>query len=134
MTTKPITTMQFIGGTALISIGFVCLMATQGKPIFLFTFPVLVAHLFVMSSDECRRPLTRSQLLVALGVVFATAAVIWWAAAHRTPEFDSWGRSFIDSFSHPIVAVPLWLGLLFLGYRRWRMKPPLKDGTTHERE
>ncbi len=134
MTIQPITTKQFIGSSVLITIAFTFLMVTQGRFSVLFTLPLMTATFVIMPPDVRKRSLRRGQLVGALAAVAATAALIWWLISHRTPETDSWGRSLLNAFSHPLVAIPIWLGFLFLGYRRWRMKPPLKDGLTHGRE
>jgi hypothetical protein len=127
MTLHPITTKQFIAWAVLITLAFVLLVINQGRFVFLFIFPVQIANFVIMPSDAHKRPLTPRQALGVLGVVLATFALIWWLSTHATPERDAWMRSFLDSFSSPIVAVPLWLLFLYLGYRRWRLKPPLKE-------
>lgn len=134
MPLQPITTKQFIGSAVLVTLAFVFLVVNQGRFAVLFTTPLLIATFVIMPRETSKRPVTRSQLLAVLGVVVATAAFIWWTATHPTPESDAWSRSLLDFFSSPIVAVPLWLGFLFLGYRRWRVKPPPSDAPTHGHE
>ena len=127
MTLTPITTKQFIGVTVLITIAFGCLVYTQGKIIPLFNLPLLISMFVMMPSDISKRPLTRTNLIAVLTGLLLAAAFIWWCFTHRTPESEASGRSFIDSFSHPAVAVPLWLAFVYIFYRRWRVKPPLRE-------
>ena len=122
MTNSPISTKQFVWWVVLVTIGFTFLILTHGVPSFLFTFPLLAASFVIMPAADRKRPLTRSQLLGALAVVLATAGLIWWCIAHRTEASQSWGRSLIDFYSQPIVAVPIWVIFMYLGYRRWRIR------------
>lgn len=129
MTHKPITTKQFIVWAVLITVVFVLYVATEGKIPFLSLLPA--AFFVIMPPETSKQPVTLRQVLLVLGGVAAMAALIWWFVTHPTPKRDSWARSLLDSFSHPIVAVPLWLLFLYLGYRRWRMKPPRKEDPRH---
>lgn len=134
MKPPPITTKQFITWSVLITLAFVFLIITHGRPAFLFIFPLLIATFVVMPSDDSKQPLTLRQALLVLGGVVAIAAFIAWCVTHPTPMSDASAHSLSDSFSHPAVAVPLWLLFLYLGYRRWRMKPPLQEAATHDHE
>lgn len=134
MTHQPITTKQFIASSVLITLAFALLVLNQGRFTFLFIFPLQIATFVVMPSDDSKQPLTLRQALAVLGIVLGIIAVIWWLSTHATPESDAWARSFGHAFCHPLVAVPLWLFFLYLGYRRWRMKPPLKEVATNEHE
>lgn len=134
MTRHPITTKQFIVWAVLITLAFILLVINQGRFSFLFIFPVQIANFVIMPSDVHKRPLTTRQALQVLGVVLATFALIWWLATHGTPESDAWARSLGHAFRHPGVAVPLWLLFLYLGYRRWRVKPPRKEAAPHDHE
>jgi len=124
---NPITTKQFIASSVLVTLAFAFLIINQGRFSVLFTTPLLIATFVTMPSEVHRRPVTRGQLLLVLGGVAAIAAFIAWCVTHPTPKSDASAHSLSDSFSHPAVAVPLWLLFLYLGYRRWRMKPPLKE-------
>lgn len=126
MTLHPITTKQFIVWAGLVTLAFVFLVINQGRPPFLFSFPLLIASFVIMPSEVRKQPVTLRHLLMALGAVFATAAFIWWAVTHHTPESDARDRSLGVFISHPGVAVTWWLLFLYLGYRRWRVKPPRK--------
>ena len=126
MKRNPITTKQFIASSVLITLAFVFLINQRTLP-FLFIIPLQTATFLIMPSEVHRRPVTRGQLLLVLGGVAAIAAFIAWCVTHPTPKSDASAHSLSDSFSHPAVAVPLWLLFLYLGYRRWRMKPPLKE-------
>ena len=134
MTVHPITTKQFIAWSVLITLAFALLVINQGSFSFLFIFPVQIANFVMMPSDDHKRPLTPRQVLGVLGVVLAIVAVIVWLSTHGTPERDEWARSVGHAFRHPGVAVPLWLLSLYLGYRRWRVKPPLKESAPHSDE
>lgn len=134
MTHQPITTKQFIASSVLITLAFVCLVITHGRFSVLFTTPLIIATFVTMPAEVHRRPVTRGQLLLVLGGVAATAAFIAWCVKHPTPMSDASAHSLTDSYSHPAVAVPLWLLFLYLGYRRWRMKPPLKEAAPHDPE
>jgi|GEM_PF-4348583 len=125
MTHKPITTKQFIAWAVLITVVFVLYVDTEGKIPFLSLLPV--AFFVIMPPETSKQPMTLRQLLLVLGGVAAMAAFIWWTVSHHTPESDARDRSLLDSFSHPVVAVHLWLFFLYLGYRRWRVKPPRKE-------
>jgi hypothetical protein len=135
MTPQPFTTTRFIVWAVLVTLGFAFLLATQGRPIVPFLLPLQIATFVVMPqairNARHKRPLTLIQGLLVLGAVAVAAALIWWLV-HRPTTSDEWGRSLLDSFSHPMVAVPLWIGFLYLGYRRWRMKPPLQEGLGQE--
>lgn len=134
MTLHPITTKQFIAWSVLITLAFALLVINQGSFSFLFIFPVQIANFVMMPSDDHKRPLTRRQTLQVVGVLLAIFAVIGWLSTHSTPERDAWYRSLGHAFRHPIVAVPLWLLFLYLGYRRWRVQPPLKEAAPHDPE
>lgn len=134
MKLHPITTKQFIAWAVLITLAFILLVTNQGRFAFLFIFPVQIANFVIMPSDDRKRPLTLRQLLLVLSGVAAMAAFIWWAVTHHTPESDARDRSFGVFIRHPGVAVPLWLLCLYLGYRRWRVKPPLKEAAAHDPE
>lgn len=127
-TLQSLSTKQFIGGTVLVTIAFALLMVNQGKLSALFSFPLLIANFVMMPPDIRKRPITRNDLLISLAAVLATAAFIAWCISHPTPSSDSSARSF----SHPTVAVPLSLGFVYLLYRRWCVKPPLKDDLPSE--
>ncbi|MCX6848116.1 MAG: hypothetical protein NTY98_04280 [Verrucomicrobia bacterium] len=130
MTHKPITTKQFIAWAVLITVVFVLYVATEGKIPFLSLLPV--AFFVIMPPETSKQPMTLRQALIVLGGVAAMAAFIWWTVTHHTPESDAWARSFGVFIRHPGVAVPLWLLFLYLGYRRWRAKPPLKEAALQE--
>lgn len=132
MTHKPITTKQFIAWAVLITVVFVLYVATEGKIPFLSLLPM--AFFVIMPPETSKQPVTLRQVLLVLGGVAAMAALIWWFVTHPTPGSDAWSRSLSHAFSHPIVAVPLWLLCLYLGYRRWRAKPPLKEAAPHDQE
>lgn len=134
MKRQPITTKQFITWSVLITLAFAFLIINQGRFSVLFTTPLLIATFVTMPSDDSKRPLTLRQALLVLGGVVAIAAFIAWCVTHPTPKSDASAHSLSDSFSHPAVAVPLWLLFLYLGYRRWRMKPPLKEAAPHEQK
>jgi hypothetical protein len=127
MKLHPITTKQFTAWAVLITLAFILLVNNQGRFAFLFIFPLQIATFVTLPSDVHKRPLTRRQTLQVVGVVLAIFAVIGWLSTHSTPERDAWYRSLGHAFRHPGVAVPLWLLFLYLGYRRWRAKPPLKE-------
>jgi hypothetical protein len=122
MKLTPITTKQFVWSTVFITIGFGFLMLTNGRGSFLFTGPLLAAMFMTMPAADRNRPLTRNQLLAALGAMIATAALIWWCVTHRNPNRDSWGSSFVELYSRPALAIPFWLLFVILGFRRWRMR------------
>lgn len=118
MPLKRITTRQFIAWSVLITVVFAVHVASQGRIPVLGMLPLVMWA--IMPPETSKRPVTRNQLLAVLGWLLAMAAFIWWVVTHHTPESDARNRSLLNAFSHPVVAVPLWLGLLFLGYRRWR--------------
>lgn len=134
MTRHPITTKQFIVSSVFITLAFVLLVINQGRFAFLFIFPFQIATFVTMPADDHKRPWTPRQVLAVTGVLLAIFTLIWWLATHATPESDAWTRSLGHAFRHPIVAVPLWLLFLYLGYRRWRVKPPLKEAAPHDHE
>ncbi len=134
MTLHPITTKQFIAWSVLITLAFTLLVINQGRFAFLFIFPLQAANWVTMPADDHKRPWTFRQVLAVLGVLLAIFTLIWWFATHATPESDAWARSLGHAFRQPIVAVPAWLLFLYLGYRRWRVKPPLKEAAPHDHE
>ncbi|MCX6848118.1 MAG: hypothetical protein NTY98_04290 [Verrucomicrobia bacterium] len=134
MTLHPITTKQFIAWAVLITLAFILLVINQGRFAFLFIFPFQIATFVTMPADDYKRPMPPRQVLVGVGVGIAIVAVIGWLATHATPESDAWARSFGVFIRHPGVAVPLWLLFLYLGYRRWRVKLPLKESAPHSDE
>lgn len=134
MTRKPITTKQFIASSVFITLAFALLVIYQGRFTFLFIFPLQIATFVIMPWDDSKQPLTLRQALAVLGIVLGTIAVVWWLSTHATPESDARARSLGHAFCHPAVAVPLWLLFLYLGYRRRRLKPPLKEAVPHDPE
>ena len=134
MKRNPITTKQFIAFSVLVTLAFVFLIINQGRFSFLFTTPLLIATFVIMPAEVRRQPVTFRELLIVLGGVAATAAFIGWTVTHHTPENDARDRSLGVFISHPAVAVPWWLLFLYLGYRRWRMKPPLQEAASHDHE
>lgn len=127
MTRRPFTTKQFIAWGVLITLAFALLILNEGRFTFLFIFPLQIATFVTMPADVHMRDMTRGQVLGVVGVLLSTFAIIGWLSTHATPESDAWARSLGHAFSHPVVAVPLWLLFLYLGYRRWRVKPARKE-------
>ncbi|MBN8422842.1 MAG: hypothetical protein J0L73_28295 [Verrucomicrobia bacterium] len=97
----------------------------------MFIVPLQIATLMLMPqairNTRYKRPLTLVQGMAVLGAAAGAAAVIWWLVSHRTAESESRARAGLNFFCHTLFAVPLWLLFLYLGYRCWRRKPPLKD-------
>jgi hypothetical protein len=124
MAMPPISTKQFIWWVILITVGFFLLVLTHGRAGALFNLPLIIASFVVMSPAERKRPLTRNQILLNVGVILASAVLIWWSFRHRTAANDSWWREITETYSRPIYVLPVWIGLVYLGFRRWRAPSP----------
>ncbi len=110
---KPINNVQFVTASLVTTIGCVLLLL-PGSVGRLFPAFIGLSSLIMMSKEERSKPLKSRDFIFIGGFIVLIIGMILWCPKTWDNQLGKW-------ITNPLVVITVWLVLIFITYRRWKV-------------